>query len=171
MTFPGEGQLIIQRPGAVLLPWNRPSSARDRRTSAWLYIGSKNYGCSLTTGRTAERVLQLEAELEDWKSQTVISNKEGMGLRKPPLAFAERGVAQLSSVLNGETAVEVNIRIIRIFTRMWELLLTHKDILIKLKHMEKKVIKQGGKQGLIQWVRFPSGMGNGRKQLGRQRVG
>jgi hypothetical protein len=84
-------------------------------------------------------------ELEDWKSQNVISNKERMGLRKPPLAFTEQGVAQLSSVLNSETAIEVNIQIIRIFTRMRELLLTHKDILIKLEQMEKKMIKQGGK--------------------------
>lgn len=60
-------------------------------------------------------------ELEDWKSQNVISNKERMGLRKPPLAFTEQGVAQLSSVLNSETAIEVNIQIIRIFTRMREL--------------------------------------------------
>jgi hypothetical protein len=84
-------------------------------------------------------------ELDDWKSQTVISNKEKMGLRKPPLAFTEQGVAMLSSVLNSETAIEVNIQIIRIFSRMRELLLTHKDILIKLEQMEKKMIKQGGK--------------------------
>lgn len=68
-----------------------------------------------------------------------------MGLRKPPLAFTEQGVAMLSSVLNSETAIEVNIQIIRIFSRMRELLLTHKDILIKLEQMEKKMIKQGGK--------------------------
>lgn len=85
------------------------------------------------------------AELEDWKSQIVISNKEKMGLRKPPLAFTEQGVAQLSSVLNSETAIEVNIQIIRIFTKMRELLLTHKDILIKLEQMERKMMKQGGK--------------------------
>ena len=51
----------------------------------------------------------------------------------------------LSSVLNSETAIEVNIQIIRIFSRMRELLLTHKDILRKLEQMEKKMIKQGGK--------------------------
>ena len=82
-------------------------------------------------------------ELEDWKSQIVISNKERMGLRKPPLAFTEQGVAQLSSVLNSETAIEVNIQIIRVFTRMRELLLTNKDILIKLEQMEKKMVNPG----------------------------
>ena len=81
-------------------------------------------------------------ELEDWKSQNVISNKERMGLRKPPLAFTEQGVAKLSSVLNSETAIEVNIQVIRIFTRMRGLLLTHKDILIKLEQLEKRMLKR-----------------------------
>jgi len=57
--------------------------------------------------------LTLE-ELENWKSQIVISNREKMGLRKPPLAFTEQGVAMLSSVLNSERAILVNIQIIRI---------------------------------------------------------
>src|ERR1700677_3832688 len=63
------------------------------------------------------------AEIENWMSQIVISNKERMGIRKLPLAFTEQGVVQLSSVLNSDTAIEVNIRIIRVFTRMRELLL------------------------------------------------
>jgi len=43
-------------------------------------------------------------ELENWKSQIVISNKEKMGIRKPPLVFTEQGVSMLSSVLNTRTA-------------------------------------------------------------------
>ena len=50
-----------------------------------------------------------------------------MGLRKPPSVFTEQGVAMLLSVLNSETAIEVNIHIIRIFTRMRETLLHNKD--------------------------------------------
>jgi hypothetical protein len=80
-------------------------------------------------------------ELENWKSQIVTSNKEKLGLRKPPLAFTEQGVAMLSSVLNSPTAIKVNIQIIRVFTRMRELLLSHKDILLKLEQLEKKVAK------------------------------
>jgi hypothetical protein len=53
-------------------------------------------------------------------------------------------VATLSSVLNSETAIEVNIGIIRVFTRMREVLFTHKDILIQLEKMEKQVLKQDG---------------------------
>jgi hypothetical protein len=72
----------------------------------------------------------------------VISDKERIGLRKLPTAFTEQGVAMLSSVLNCETAIDVNIKIIRIFTRMRELLVTHKDILVKLERLEKKLMKQ-----------------------------
>jgi len=83
-----------------------------------------------------------DKELEKWKSQNVTSNKEKMGLRKLPNVFTEQGVAMLSSVLKSETAIEVNIQIIRIFTRMRELLLNHKDILIKLDDLEKKLAEQ-----------------------------
>ncbi|MEP6750802.1 MAG: ORF6N domain-containing protein, partial [Bacteroidota bacterium] len=51
----------------------------------------------------------------------------------------EQGVAMLSSVLNSETAIRVNIRIIRVFTKMRELLLTHKDILLQLEKIENKL--------------------------------
>ena len=83
-----------------------------------------------------------EKELEEWKSQIVTSNKEKMGLRKLPNAFTEQGVAMLSSVLNSETAIEVNIQIIRIFTRIREVLLTHKDVLLKMEQLEKKIFQQ-----------------------------
>ena len=54
-----------------------------------------------------------QKELENWMSQIVTSNKEKMGLRKRPYAFTEQGVAMLSSVLNSERAIEVNIAIIK----------------------------------------------------------
>ncbi|MEO6456255.1 MAG: ORF6N domain-containing protein [Ginsengibacter sp.] len=80
-----------------------------------------------------------EEEFNNWKSQIVISNSVKMGLRKRPLAFTEQGVAMLSSVLNSETAIRVNIQIIRVFTKMREMLMTHKDILLQLEKMEKKL--------------------------------
>jgi len=58
------------------------------------------------------------------------------GTRYPPMAFTEQGVAMLSSVLNSPRAIQVNVRIIRIFTRMRELVMTHKDILLKLEKLE-----------------------------------
>ena len=64
-----------------------------------------------------------------------------MGLRYAPFCFTEQGVAMLSSVLNSTQAIEVNIQIIRIFTRMRELVLDHKDILLKIEKIEKQSMK------------------------------
>ena len=47
----------------------------------------------------------------------------------------------LSCILNSERAIAVNIQIIRVFTRMRETLLTHKDILLKLEQLENQVTK------------------------------
>ena len=55
------------------------------------------------------------------------------------MVFTEHGIAMLSGILNSETAVNVNIQIIRVFTRMRKMLLTHKDIMLKLEQMEKQV--------------------------------
>ena len=56
-------------------------------------------------------------------------------------AFTEQGVAMLSSVLNSPIAINVNIQIIRVFTKMREILMTSKDILIQLEKIEKKLTK------------------------------
>jgi hypothetical protein len=81
-------------------------------------------------------------EMEHWKSQIVISNREKMGLRKIPLVFTEQGVAMLSSVLNSERAIAVNIHIIRIFAKMRRLIESHHEILFKLEKLEKKDLEK-----------------------------
>lgn len=86
-----------------------------------------------------------EEELENWKSQIEISNRERMGLRKLPNVYAEQGVAMLSSVLNSETAIEVNIQIIRIFTRIREVFLSNTEVLLKMEQLEKQMITQDDK--------------------------
>jgi len=79
-------------------------------------------------------------ELENWRSQFVTSNfSDKMGLRYAPFCFTEQGVTMLSCVLSSERAIAVNIQIIRIFTKLREMILAHKDILIKLEQLEKKV--------------------------------
>ena len=55
-----------------------------------------------------------------------------------PYAFAENGVAMLSSVLNSRRAIEVNIQIMRTFTSMREFLLAHADLQRKLDELEKR---------------------------------
>ncbi len=62
-------------------------------------------------------------EMQNWISQIVISNREKMGFRKPPLAFTEQGVAMLSSVLKSDRAIIVNIKIIRVFTKLRTILI------------------------------------------------
>jgi hypothetical protein len=84
-----------------------------------------------------------KVELEDWRSQIVTSNPAAkMGLRRPPYAFTEQGVAMLSSVLRSERAVMVNIEIMRTFVRLRELLATHADLARRLDELEKKYDKQ-----------------------------
>lgn len=68
-----------------------------------------------------------------------------MGLRKLPNVFTEQGVAMLSSVLNSSTAIDVNIQIIRIFTRIREIFLSHQDLLLKMEQIEKKMLQQDDK--------------------------
>jgi len=80
-------------------------------------------------------------EFVDWRSQFATSNSDKMGLRYIPFAFSEHGVLMLSSVLNSERAIQVNIQIMRIFTKMRELLLTNKEILLQLEKIENKSIK------------------------------
>lgn len=63
------------------------------------------------------------------------------GTRKLPYAFTEQGVAMLSGILSSDIAIEVNIRIIRIFTRLREMLLTHTEILLKLEQLERQVVQ------------------------------
>lgn len=56
-----------------------------------------------------------------------------------PYVFTEHGAVMLASVLNSDRAIEVNIQIVRIFNKMKELLLTNKDILLKLEQLENRV--------------------------------
>ncbi len=55
-----------------------------------------------------------------------------------PYVFTEQGVAMLSTVLNSERAIEVNIQIMRTFAKLRELMLSHKDLAHKIEEMEKK---------------------------------
>ncbi len=78
-----------------------------------------------------------QKEYDNLKSQNATSSWGGR--RKLPNVFTEQGVAMLSSILNSDTAIEVNIRIIRVFTKLREYALTHKEILVQLSRLEKEV--------------------------------
>jgi hypothetical protein len=82
-------------------------------------------------------------EFAYWKSQLVISNAgDKMGLRKMPYAFIEHGLAMLSSVLRSEQAIEVNIAIMRAFSKLRRILLENKELAVKLNNLESKYHKQ-----------------------------
>ena len=72
----------------------------------------------------------------------MMSKEDRQGLRYPPFAFTEQGVAMLSSVLNSPQAIQVNIQIIRVFTKLRQMVLTHQSILVKLNELESRVTNQ-----------------------------
>ena len=80
-----------------------------------------------------------ETEWTNLMSQNATSSWGGR--RKLPLVFTEHGVLMLSSVLNSERAIQVNIQIMRIYTKLKGMVLDHKDILLKLQNLETKVGK------------------------------
>ncbi len=78
-------------------------------------------------------------ELENWISQIVISSWGGT--RKLPYVFTEQGVAMLSSVLNSERAIQVNIAIMRAFVKLKQILSMNKELSHKLVELERKIEK------------------------------
>lgn len=81
-----------------------------------------------------------EKEFINLISQFVISKRGGT--RKLPFVFTEHGVAMLSSVLKSERAIEVNIQIMRAFSKFRELIYSHEDLKRKIELMERKYDKQ-----------------------------
>jgi ORF6N domain len=81
------------------------------------------------------------AEWQRLRFQIETSKKRG-GRRYPPYAFTENGVAMLSSVLNSKRAIQVNVAIMRVFTRLRQLLASHADLIRRLDEMENKYDKQ-----------------------------
>jgi hypothetical protein len=75
-------------------------------------------------------------EFENLRSQ--IGTSSWGGTRYPPMAFTEQGVAMLSSVLNSERAVKVNVAIMRTFVALRKMIASHADLVRKIEAMEKK---------------------------------
>jgi ORF6N domain len=82
-------------------------------------------------------MLQLTAEEAQSLTSQIAMSKAGRGGRRTlPYAFTEHGVAMISSVLNSDSAVQMNILIIRAFVKLRELLATHKDLARKIEELE-----------------------------------
>jgi len=78
-------------------------------------------------------------EVNGLRSQFATGSQKHRDPRYPPLAFTEHGVAMLSSVLNSQRAVEVNIGIVRAFIRMREVLATNKELARKVDQHDKEI--------------------------------
>ncbi len=78
-----------------------------------------------------------EKELSDWRSHFVTSKSLKMGLRYKPFCFTEHCVLMLSSVLRNSRAVDVNIQIMRVYSKIKELLFLNKELMQKMEKLEK----------------------------------
>ena len=99
---------------------------------------------NLSVKRNSDRfpmdfMFQLTKEEYDSLRLQIETLKRGAHSKFLPYAFTEQGVAMLSSVLNSKQAIAVNIQIIRVFTKMREIISSNKEILLKLDQLEKKV--------------------------------
>lgn len=79
----------------------------------------------------------MPEEYEILRSQFGISKEGKGGRRYMPYAFTENGIAMLSSVLNSERAILINISIMRIFTRLRSFLMLEKDLTERVTRLEQ----------------------------------
>ncbi len=79
-----------------------------------------------------------DLEFNNWRSQIATSNSDKMGLRYKPYVFTEHGVLMLSSVLNSPKAIQVNIHIMRIFTRIRQSLTDNTELRLIIEELRKK---------------------------------
>lgn len=80
-----------------------------------------------------------KVEFENWRSQFATSNSEKMSLRYLPMAFTEHGVLMLSSILKSDKAIQTNIQIMRIFTKVRQMLLDTTEIKVDIRQIQKKL--------------------------------
>ena len=85
-----------------------------------------------------EEIESLRSHFATLNGASYADSKRGKHIKYLPYAFTEQGVAMLSSVLNSERAIQVNILIIRAFTKLKEILLTHKELAVKIEALEDK---------------------------------
>jgi hypothetical protein len=81
----------------------------------------------------------FELSLQEWNLlRTQFATSKKGGTTRPPFAFTEQGVAMLSSILNSEIAIEVNINIMRTFVLIRQFALTYQELSEQLKDLEKR---------------------------------
>jgi ORF6N domain len=86
-------------------------------------------------------------EFANLKSQNATSRWGGR--RTPPYAFTEFGVLMLSSILNSEMAIQINIHIVRVYSKIREILLNDKDVMLRIEQLERRFDKHDEKIELL----------------------
>lgn len=134
------GRIHVIRGQKVMLD---PAYRTGRRDLAELY-GVETKQLKRQVRRNITRfpedfMFELTEEENEFLRSQFGTLKQGAHTKYLPMAFTEQGVAMLSSVLNSEQAILVNIHIIRVFSRMREVLLSHREILQKLEQLEERL--------------------------------
>ena len=101
-------------------------------------------------GRFPERYMfHLTAEEHKSLRSQNVTLERGQHSKYPPYAFTEHGVLMLSNVLKSERADKVSLLIVDTFVKLRELLLTHKDLLLEMEEIRKKISGQDEKIEII----------------------
>lgn len=81
-------------------------------------------------------------EFSNWRTQFATSSSDKKGLRYAPFCFTEQGVTMLSCVLNSDRAINLNIQIVRIFTKIRETLTDNLSVRLEIEEIKKKLDSQ-----------------------------
>ena len=131
-----ENKILIIRGQQVII---------DRDLARFYGVGTKvlNQAVKRNIERFPEEFcFQLnKEEFENWKSQFVTSNSDKMGLRRPPYAFTEQGVAMLSAVLKSDTAIAASIQIMHAFVFMRRFLQNNSKIFVEIDSIKRHQIE------------------------------
>jgi hypothetical protein len=89
-------------------------------------------------------MFQIKQEEFDFLRSQFVTLEKGRGRHRKylPIAFTEHGILMLSSVLKSDRAIKVNIQIMRTFTRLRRMLLTHEELKRKIEDMEERYDSQ-----------------------------
>ena len=92
----------------------------------------------------------FELSKEEWENlRCHFGTSSWGGIRYAPMAFTEQGVAMLSSVLNSDRAIEVNIAIMRAFVQLRKMIASNDELVRKLRELEHRLEKHDKDIGLI----------------------
>ena len=114
----------------------------DRDLAALYGVETKNLNKAVRRNLDrfpADFMFQLTVDEADALRFQFGTLKRGQHFKYLPCAFTEQGVAMLSSVLNSQRAIQVNVAIMRAFVRLREVLSLHKDLAHKLAELERKI--------------------------------